>query len=69
MDTSTLAGTWKGSVDGGTAPNSYGFSVATTVLRADSTFTSEAENPLYCKLDGGWSVSGGQYTATGRDCG
>lgn len=62
-DTSTLAGTWKGTLEG-----TGGFSVITHRLNADSTFTGEAENPAYCgKVNGTWTVSGGQYTATGHD--
>jgi hypothetical protein len=62
-DTSTLAGTWKGSVDG-----SYGFSVMTMFLKADSSLTMEAEKPEYCKVSGTWSVSSVGFTSTGRDC-
>lgn len=62
-DTTTLAGTWKGSVTG-----SYGFSVATFNLKSDSTIVATAENPLYCTVTGRWTVSGGKYASTGRDC-
>jgi hypothetical protein len=62
-DTSTLAGTWKGTVDG-----SYGFSVITTKLNADSTFSAEGELALYCKVTGKWTVAAGTFTSTGRDC-
>ena len=69
IDTSTLVGTWSGSLDGGSAPNSYGPSRLTLVLLADSTFTGVADNPLYCSLTNtAWTVSGAQFTATGRDC-
>lgn len=62
-DTSTLAGTWKGSVSG-----SFGFSVTTLFPKADSTMTWESENPLYCKVTGTWTVSGARFMSTGRDC-
>ena len=68
VDTSTLAGTWTGTVDGGSDPNSYGFSRMTTVLKADSTMSATGDNPKYCAISGTWSVSGAQYTATARDC-
>jgi hypothetical protein len=70
-DTTTLVGTWKGNLDGGSAPNSYGTARITIVLRADSTFTTESDNPLYCSLNNTkWTVSPPprQFTATGRDC-
>jgi hypothetical protein len=70
VDTSTLVGTWRGTLDGGSAANSFGPSAITMTLRADSTFTGEADNPLYCALNQTvWRVAGGQFTATGRDCG
>ena len=62
-DTSTLAGTWKGSVEG-----SYGYTATTMILKADSTYTQESENPLYCKVSGKWAVSGTRFSASGRDC-
>ena len=62
-DTSTFAGTWKGSVSG-----SYGYSVTALFLKADSTMTWESENPLYCRLTGTWTVSGARFMTTGRDC-
>ena len=71
VDTTTLVGTWSGSLDGGSAPNSYGTARITIILRADSTFTMEADNPLYCSLNNPkWSVSPAppQFTATGVDC-
>ena len=69
-DTTTLVGTWKGSLDGGSAPNSYGPARITIVLRADSTFTAVSDNPLYCSLiNTRWTVSPQkQFTATGVDC-
>lgn len=67
VDTSTLAGTWLGTVDGGNDPNSYGFSRITTLLKADSTISVAAENPKYGDGSGTWTVSGTQYTATIRD--
>jgi hypothetical protein len=69
IDTSTLVGTWSGTVDGGSGPNSFGLARLTVVLRADSTFTTASDNPLYCSmLNTRWTVSGSQFTATGRDC-
>ena len=65
VDTTTLAGTWRGFIDGAV----YGYSSVTTTLNADSTMTGEASNPLYCKVTGTWTVSGCTYTSTGRDCG
>jgi hypothetical protein len=64
VDTTTLAGTWTGFIDGSV----YGYSGIKFVLKADSTMTAEASNPLYCKLAGTWTVSAGQYKSTGRDC-
>lgn len=69
IDTSTLVGTWVGTLDGGSAANSYGPSAITIVLKADSTLTAKATNPLYCDLiDTRWQVSGTQFSASGRDC-
>jgi hypothetical protein len=69
VDTSTLVGTWNGSLDGGESPNSYGPSAFTMTLKADSTFTGKAENPKYCDLvDTRWRVTGADFTASGRDC-
>ncbi|GLC25734.1 hypothetical protein [Roseisolibacter agri] len=69
IDTTTLVGTWIGTLDGGSAANSYGSSGITIVLRADSTLTAKATNPLYCDLsDTRWRVTGTQFTANGRDC-
>ena len=69
VDTSTMVGTWNGSLDGGESPNSYGPSAFTMTLKADSTFTGKAENPKYCDLkDTMWRVSGADFTASGRDC-
>ena len=62
-DTTTLAGTWKGSLDG-----SFGYSLTTMILKADSTYTGEAENPLYCKVTGSWTVSGSSYSSSASDC-
>ena len=62
-DTSTLAGTWKGSMNG-----TFGYSVTTLLPKGDSTMTWESENVLYCKVTGTWTVSGGQFTSIGRDC-
>lgn len=62
-DTTTLAGTWKGNVTG-----SYGFSVATFTAKADSTIIWVAENPLYCTVNGRWTVSAAVFTSTGHDC-
>ena len=67
VDTSTLAGTWIGTVDGGSDPNSYGVSRVTTLLKADSTISVSADNPNYGAGSGTWTVSGAQYTATIRD--
>ena len=68
IDTTTLVGTWKGSIDGGSDANSYGFSNITTVLRADSTLTTMPENPRYCIAHGVWTVSGTTYRTRGTDC-
>ena len=62
-DTSTLAGTWKGSVNG-----SGGYSALTTVLNADSTMSGEGTIDFYCKATGTWTVSGGKYTSVARAC-
>ena len=69
-DTTTLVGTWKGNLDQTSGPNSYGTARITIVLRADSTFTADSDNPLYCSLiNTRWTVSPEkQFTATGRDC-
>ena len=69
VDTTTLVGTWMGTLDGGSAANSLGPSNLTLVLRADSTFTATADNPLYCALTATtWTVARGQVVTTGRDC-
>lgn len=69
VDTSTLVGTWNGSLDGGEGANSYGPSAFTMTLKADSTFTGKADNPKYCDLmNTRWGVSGVTFTASGRDC-
>jgi hypothetical protein len=68
VDTSTLVGTWGGSVEGGSGPNSYGFSVIAFTLKADSTLTTKAENPSYCAASGSWTVKGAEWRAEGRDC-
>ena len=69
VDTTTLVGTWLGTLDGGNAANSLGPANITLVLRADSTFTVAADNPLYCALTGAtWTVARGQVVSTGRDC-
>ena len=69
-DITTLVGTWKGNLDQTSGPNSYGTARITIVLRADSTFTADSDNPLYCSLiNTRWTVSPEkQFTATGRDC-
>ena len=64
VDTTTLAGKWTGVVDG----TVYGYSTIVARLNADSTMSLEATNPLYCKVVGTWTVAGGKYTSTGRDC-
>ncbi|MEJ7809760.1 MAG: hypothetical protein WKG32_05010 [Gemmatimonadaceae bacterium] len=63
VDTSTLAGMWKGSVNG-----TGGYSEVTIFLKADSTILGKPENPYYCQMDGSWTVSDGQFTSTGADC-
>jgi hypothetical protein len=63
-DTTTLAGKWTGFIDG----SADGYSSLTTVLKADSTMSGVALNPLYCTVVGTWTVSGGKYTSTGNDC-
>ena len=66
---SSLPGTWAGTLDGGGASNSYGSANITMVLKADSTFTGESDNPLYCSLNNAtWSVKGTQFSAGGIDC-
>ena len=62
-DTLTMAGTWKGSVDG-----SFPYSLFTMRLNVDSTMSGEADDPLYCKVTGGWTISDGRFTATSRAC-
>lgn len=63
-DTSTLAGTWKGTVNGSGGP-----AALTTILNADSTMSGEGTIAFYCKATGTWTVSGGQYKSVGRACG
>jgi len=63
-DTTTLAGKWTGFIDG----SADGYSSITTTLKADSTMSGVASNPLYCTVVGTWTVSGGKYTSTGADC-
>ncbi len=62
-DTSTLAGTWKGSVNG-----SGGYSLLTNQLNADSTFSGQGETSFYCLVTGTWTVAAGKYTSAGRNC-
>jgi hypothetical protein len=59
-----LVGTWQGPV-GGTA----GESILTLSLRADSTMSVDSDSPAYKHLDGVWTVSGTQLTATGDNGG
>ena len=47
----------------------YGYSTATTSLRADSTFSQEHASASYCALTGTWTVSGNRFTANTRSCG
>jgi hypothetical protein len=61
VDTSTLAGTWVGSVNGDGAPGSYGYSTTVTELRADSTLTITAANQLYGTVVGVWTVAAGKW--------
>ena len=69
IDTSTLVGTWYGSLDGGEGANSYGPSQFMMTLKADSTFVGKAENPKYCDLvNTRWRVTGADFTASGSDC-
>jgi len=35
-------------------------------LHTDSTMAADNENPSHTRLDGGWSVAGARFTATGR---
>lgn len=62
-DTLTMAGTWRGSVDG-----TFPYSLFTMRLNADSTMSGEADDPLYCKVIGSWTVFGSRFTATTRAC-
>src|SRR6266404_6504633 len=62
-DTMTMAGMWKGSVDG-----SFPHSLFTMRLNADSTMSGEADDPLYCKIVGRWTIFDGRFTATSRAC-
>ena len=62
-DTSTLAGTWKGSVNG-----SGGYALLTTQLNADSTFSGQGDTSFYCLVTGTWTVAAGKYTSAGRNC-
>jgi hypothetical protein len=66
VDTSTLVGTWTGSVNGDGA-DSFGYSTTLTELRTDSTFTMTAVNANYGTLSGKWTVAAGKWTASGRD--
>jgi len=67
VDTSTLAGTWAGSVNGDGAPGSYGYSTTLSELRADSTLTITAASQLYGSVTGVWTVGAGKWVSTGRD--
>jgi hypothetical protein len=56
-----LVGTWQGPVNG-----TWGEASVTFVLKADSTLTADIEYPVTSvHLDGAWTVSGSQFTATG----
>jgi hypothetical protein len=63
----TLVGTWNGSLNGDAAPNSYGYSTILTELRADSTITITAANANYGTLTGSWTVADGKWTSLGLD--
>ena len=57
-----LVGTWTGSLDG-----SYGPAVLTMELRADGTAYFQGTGQ-YCRVNGGWGVSGTEFSSRGRDC-
>ncbi|MBC7788557.1 MAG: hypothetical protein H7Z74_01315 [Anaerolineae bacterium] len=63
VDTTTFAGRWEGVVSG-----SGGDASLVMTLNADSTYSGEGGNPFYCNVIGTWTVSGGQFTSTGRAC-
>jgi hypothetical protein len=63
VDTSTLVGSWKGTVNGA----EYGNSTITYLLNADSTMSGEAVSSLYGKVSGTWTTSPSQIRMTFRD--
>jgi hypothetical protein len=62
-DTSTLAGVWRGSVNG-----TFPYSLFTMRLNPDSTMSGEADDPLYCEVSGRWTVTGSRFRATTLGC-
>jgi hypothetical protein len=61
----SLIGTWKGnSISSADAT----VAVLTMPLNADSSMSAQVEALPLCKVTGVWTVSGGQFAATGRDC-
>jgi hypothetical protein len=54
-----LVGMWKGPMGG-----TYGSSVLTLVLRADSTMAADNENANYSHIDGVWTMSDRRFSAT-----
>ena len=59
-----LVGTWQGRVDG-----TFGQTVLTLVLRPDSTLSGDSEAEAYGHIEGVWTVSGTQFTATALEGG
>jgi hypothetical protein len=47
----------------------YGRTVLTLRLQTDSTIATDTEDPRYSRLEGTWTVSGTQFTATVDDGG
>lgn len=59
-----LVGTWQGRVGG-----TFGETILTLVLRPDSTMSGDSEAAAYGHIEGVWTVSGTQFTATALEGG
>lgn len=59
VEDTPLVGIWKGPMG-----SSWGSSVMTLHLRADSTMAADNENTGYRHIDGVWTMCDGRFTAT-----
>jgi hypothetical protein len=61
----SLVGTWKGN---SVSSDDAAVAILTMPLNVDSTMSAQVDALPLCKVTGVWTVLGGQFTATGRDC-